>query len=55
VGVVTDYVFGAKEAIGTSMVVVALITGVPGVVLLLVGLRAYRDSLSRASWITKAA
>jgi MFS family permease len=55
VGVVTDVVFGDKAAIGSSMIVVSIVTGVPGVLLLLYGRKAYRDSLSRATWLAPAA
>ena len=48
VGVVTDSVFGDKAAIGKSMMIVSLITGVSGVSLLAYGLKAYRESLARA-------
>ena len=55
VGFVTDAVFGDKAAVGSSMVVVSLITGVPGVLLLIIGRNSFRDSLARATWITKSA
>jgi MFS family permease len=55
VGVFTDYVFGAKEMIGMSMVAVTILTGVTGVAVLWAGLKPYRESLSRATWQAKAA
>jgi MFS family permease len=54
VGIVTDHVFHDKAAIGKSLLVVALATGVPACILLTVGLRAFRRSVSRALWLTRA-
>ncbi len=50
VGFVTDFVFADKAAVGSSLLVTSLITGVPGVVLLAIGLKAYRETLARAGW-----
>lgn len=54
VGLATDYLFQDKAAIGHSLATVSLLTGVPGAVLLTIGLKPFRASLGRATWISAA-
>jgi MFS family permease len=51
VGLATDYLFQDKAAIGRSLSLVSLMTGLPGAVLLAIGLRSFRESLVRATWV----
>jgi MFS family permease len=51
VGLATDYLFQDKAAIGRSLSTVSLLTGIPGALLLAIGLRPFRESLGRATWI----
>lgn len=50
VGFVTDRVFHDPQAIGLSLSLVTAVTGSVGTALLVFGLKAYRESLSRVSW-----
>lgn len=50
----TDYVFGSDSALGYSLAVVTGISLVLAVVILMAGLRSYRESLERLkSWAPK--
>jgi len=51
VGLATDYLFQDKAAIGRSLSLVSLVTGLPGGILLVIGLGSFRESLSRATWV----
>jgi MFS family permease len=55
VGFATDYLFKDKAAIGHSLSLVSLMTGVPGSILLASGLRSFRESLGRVTWIAPTA
>jgi MFS family permease len=50
VGLATDYLFKNNTAIGHSLSLVSVLTGLPGVLLLVIGLKPFRESLSRATW-----
>jgi len=50
VGWVTDNVFGDPQAIHYSMASVTLVMGVIGCVLLVAGIKPYRESLERVDW-----
>ncbi len=50
VGLATDYLFKDKEAIGRCLALVSIVTGLPAGLLLIVGLKAFRDSLGRVTW-----
>jgi MFS family permease len=50
VGLATDYLFVDRAAIGRSLSLVSLLTGIPAAALLFVGLRSFRESLDRATW-----
>jgi MFS family permease len=54
VGLATDYLFQDKAAIGRSLSLVSIMTGLPGGFLLALGLRSFRESLGRATWGTRA-
>lgn len=51
VGLATDYLFQDKAAIGRSLSLVSFATGVPAGVLLIVGLKSFRHSVGRATWV----
>jgi MFS family permease len=51
VGLATDYLFQDKAAIGRSLSLVSFATGVPAALLLIFGLKSFRQSLGRATWI----
>ena len=51
VGLATDYLFKNNSAIGYSLSLVSVLTGSPGIVLLALGLRPFRESLQRATWM----
>jgi MFS family permease len=55
VGLATDHLFQDKAAIGQSLALVSFLTGVPAGVLLILGLKSFRHSLGRASWIASTA
>jgi MFS family permease len=50
VGLATDYLFQDKAAIGRSLSLVSFVTGLPAGLLLIFGLRSFRQSLGRATW-----
>ena len=52
VGLATDHLFQDKAAIGRSLALVSFVTGLPAAVLLSLGLKSFRDSLRRATWIS---
>jgi MFS family permease len=52
VGLATDFLFADKAAIGRSLSIVSLCTGIPAAALLFFGLRSFRASVARAVWIT---
>ena len=52
VGLVTDHLFQDKAAIGRSLALVSFVTGVPAAVLLTVGLKSFRRSLARVTWVS---
>lgn len=51
VGLATDYLFKDNAAIGRSLSFVSFATGIPAAVLLFAGLRSFRQSIGRATWI----
>jgi MFS family permease len=51
VGLVTDYLFHDNASIGRSLSLVSFATGVPAAALLLFGLKAFRQSLTRVTWV----
>ena len=51
VGVATDYLFQDKAAIGRSLSLVSFVTGLPAAVLLTFGLKSFRRSIGRATWV----
>lgn len=55
VGFATDYLFVDKAAIGSSLSLVSLVTGLPSALLLMLGLKSFRGSLSRATWVGEPA
>lgn len=50
VGLATDYLFHDKASIGRSLSLTSFATGVPAAVLLILGLKAFRRSMARATW-----
>lgn len=54
VGAATDFLFHDKAAIGRSLALVSLVTGVPAALLLLRGLPSFRQSVGRAGFIGRA-
>ena len=47
----TDHLFQDKAAIGQSLAFVSLVIGIPACVLLAMGLKAFRESLGRVTWL----
>jgi MFS family permease len=54
VGLATDYLFKDNAAIGRSLSFVSFATGLPAAVLLMAGLRSFRQSIGRATWVARA-
>jgi MFS family permease len=55
VGAATDHLFHDKASIGRSLTLVSFVTGLPAVLLLTFGLKSFRQSLARATWIASTA
>ena len=53
VGLATDYLFQDKAAIGRSLSLVSFATGIPAALLLWIGLKSFRRSVGRATWVNE--